>query len=173
MMQYNTYVKLPIGTSGYSLKYGQATMYVTGIPYSVGTTSSSVSGWTSSNTGSEQSSLLLKGSTASIVSNGIFFAPGNMAVNVFVTAAGYHGWGSSTLNMYINATESSAVTSGTKISVPGDQFYPDQAKWVEYEQACTMTSAKKNISIYGTISGRGLTGFARSIMIRKVKVEYK
>ncbi len=170
---YDCYLKLPLSADDSKFAiYNRGTVSVTGVPYTIDPTSSDVAGWIESNTGSQQSRLLLKGSTSSMVSDGLFYFPGSVNVRVDVYCAGYHGWGTSTLRLYVNPTSGSVVTSGTALTVKGDQYYPNQAKWATSSQVCTMTNTNNEVSIYATVSGTGLVGFSRSIMVEDIYVYY-
>lgn len=152
--------------------YSINNLWLTGLPYWIDPTSSDVSGWVENNTGKEQSRLLLKGNSSYMVSDGIFSFPGSVNVKVDVKAAGYKGWGSGDFKLYINPTSGSVVTSGEALSVAGDQFYPNQARWATYSQTCTMTNTNNEVSIYATVSGSGWIGFSRSIMVEDIYVNY-
>ena len=169
---YDCCVKVTLA-NGYVATSTSYTTYVTGIPYSIDPTTANPSGWKANNTGVQDSRLLLKKNSAYIVSDNLFYSPANCNVEVTVKAAAYHGWGSSTNYLYINPTTSSAVTSGDAISVKGDQYYPDQAKWVEYNKVCTLTDSANEISIYGTVKSSGIQGFTASIMIEDIWINYE
>jgi hypothetical protein len=158
--------------NGYICQSPSYSISVTGIPYYIDTTSANPIGWMANNTGVQDNTLLLKKSSASIVSNNLFYVPRNCNVTVTVRCAGYHGWGSSTNNLYINPTTSSVVTSGTAISVKGNQYYPGQAKWENKTQVCTLTTSANEISIYGTVKSSGMQGFTASIMVDEISVKY-
>ena len=160
--------------NGYEIVSNKYTTSVTGIPYYLDPTSSSPSGWKTNNTGSQNSRLILKKSSAYMVSDNLFYVPENCDVNVIVKTAAYHGWGSSTNNLYINPTVSDVVKSGTAISVKGDQYYPNQAQWEDKTQVCTLTAEANEISIYADIpESTGFQGFTGSIMIEDLWVQYK
>jgi len=171
--QYSCYVKIEL-ENGYICQSDAYKTHITGIPYYIDPTSSSPSGWKTNNTGSQDSRLLLKKSSAYIVSNNLFDVPESCDVNVIVKTAAYHGWGSSTNNLYINPTVSDVVKSGTAISVKGDQYYPNQAQWENKTQVCTLTTTANEISIYADIpKSTGIQGFTGSIMIEDLWVQYK
>lgn len=169
--QYSCYVKIKF-TNNYEIKTTEYTTHVTGIPYYIDPTSAKLAGWSNNNTGTQQSRLLLQKSSAYIVSNDIFKVPEDCKVDVEIKAAGYHGWGSSTMKLYVYSTSSAAVTSGDYFTVKGNQYYPNQAQWETYTKTCTLTTNANDISIYGSISSSGIGGFTHSIMLEDIWVNY-
>ena len=169
--QYGCYVKIKF-TNNYEIKSTEYTTHVTGIPYYIDPTSAKLAGWSNNNTGTQQSRLLLQKSSAYIVSNDIFKVPEDCKVDVEIKAAGYHGWGSSTMKLYVYSTSSAAVTSGDYFTVKGNQYYPNQAQWETYTKTCTLTTNANDISIYGSISSSGISGFTQSIMLEDIWVNY-
>ena len=179
-MQYNTYVKLPIGTSGYSLKYGQATMYVTGIPYSYNFYKGSAdavdqAGWTRNGSTGYMSDLLwlsenVSGNSYGWIASPAVYSPANLSTNITVVTK-FYSIGSKTMTLYIGATNSPTTTATSTASTTSkSSVNTSSTKDLRTGTvSVTIPTGKKYISI----NHNNTTGFASYFYLSSYKIEYK
>lgn len=184
--QYNTYIKLPIVGTSHNLKYGEAVMYVTGVPYSFTFYDSSdtvvdSAGWTRNGVLVDMQLLILKsgglaGSDSGWIASPAYYAPnGGISTNVTLQAKYYVAAlrpSSNKATLYVGATTSPKSSSSTSssLSLTGSNNTSSNEAWSTVTTAINIPNGTQYVSI----NHNGATYWSGSrIYLCSYKIEYK
>lgn len=186
--QYNTYVKLPIVGTNHNLKYGEAAMYVTGIPYNYNfyksnTGAVDAAGWTRNGSTGYKSDLLwiyhyaygLFNSTkeSGWVASPAIYSPSQngLSTNITLVTKFYNAGTTTTMDVYVGAS-SSKTKSETTVTV--------QSKGsVDISSTGGLNTANISLTVpmgekYITISQNGkYSGVSTYFYLSSYKIEYR
>ncbi|MBR6655945.1 MAG: hypothetical protein IKL20_05010 [Alistipes sp.] len=166
--------------NGYEVVSDKYTTSVTGIPYGTVSLSgtSSISGWSASNTTTNEYLCMKEGKNAYIVSMKYGVpAACNVVVTIPMYAYGGSIYGSYKPTVYASATSStSGSASGTSIQLKGSNYLPNSgASYTNWTPTVALSNSAPRVSIYSTGSGSSWSvgGGAMGVIMKSVTVQYQ
>ena len=186
--QYNTYVKLPIVGTNHNLKYGEAAMYVTGIPYNYNfyksnTGAVDAAGWTRNGSTGYKSDLLWiyhyaydffnPTKESGWVASPAIYSPSQngLSTNITLVTKFYNAGTTTTMDVYVGASSSKTESAETTVTV--------QSKGsVDTSSTRGLNTANISLTVpmgekYITISQNGkYSGVSTYFYLSSYKIEY-
>ncbi len=166
--------------NGYEVESNKYTTSVTGIPYRTVSLSgtSSISGWSASNTTTNGYLCMKEGKNAYIVSMKYGVpAACNVVVTIPMYAYGGSISGSYKPTVYASATSStSGSASGTSIQLKGSNYLPNSgASYTNWTPTVALSNSAPRVSIYSTGSGSSWSvgSGAMGVIMKSVTVDYQ
>lgn len=160
-------------SNGYALSSAMYPTTVSGIPYTAETTSATPDGWSTNNTDTNSSTMVLKAATASAVSPR-FHIPGSCGVSATISAYAYGGSLPNRYkpSVYLHAgTTASATGEATVLS--GSNALVATASFGDITRTLEFNSSVSNLCIYANGSKpTGSIGASIGVVVRSVSVKY-